>query len=393
MAAKLSSVKNNTALSHSSAVGGVQIGFGILFAIPAFFMLIGVLVAGFAHEYAPAGYFVLSFSFILASVWLLVCGARRLSLGDRFRKLTFRLSTVSYTVSDLSGLLGRTYSDLLSDISLMKRRSFWRGVTVLDDCIIIQPWDANVTYKIMADEGMTFSEGKKRANLPYVVVLTILVAAAFILPLPFGNFIWVVAAVIGSIPLQRLSFLINVPQPAVLYKKVAPATMKIVPIELELSGNGEADGLIEVGQRYIGELQALNIAIKDEYLSQRIALITTGTKQLMGFLRQNPDKHRQVRQLMDYSLPTTIKLLHKYDELSRQPVKGDNINESMNRIREMSDMVAQTFRRELDALYKDQSLDIEVDIEVMKNMMQQSSLEMTMSKVAEDFHFTSTRQQ
>lgn len=382
--ANITYVKKNQNVSRYTTVGGVQIFLGVLCGILSLSMLFVRVLASIFGSFSGTFFYVMFFGAILAAAWLISCGARRLSLGDRYKKLQGRLSLGDYTLSDLSGFLGRTHNDLLSDLSTMKDAGFWSSVTVLDDCVVIRPIGEDTTYKIMSDENMFFSEGKKRHNLPYVVVLTILIALAFIFPLPFARWFWVVIAIVASIPLQRITFLICPSRPAVLYKKTP--FIKPESIQLELSGNEDADLLIASGQRYLDELNSLNAIIRDEYLSERITIITNGTRQLMGFLKDSPEKYRQVQQLMDYSLPTTIRLLRKYEDLSRQPVKGATINDSMQKIKEMSDMVAKTFSRELDSLYKDQALDIEVDIEVMQNMLQQQSMELTMGKVADDFN-------
>ena len=39
----------------------------------------------------------------------------------------------------------------------------------------------------------------------------------------------------------------------------------------------------------------------------------------------HPENARDLRKMMDYYLPMTVKLLGAYEELDRQPVQGENI--------------------------------------------------------------------
>lgn len=50
-------------------------------------------------------------------------------------------------------------------------------------------------------------------------------------------------------------------------------------------------------------------------------------------VEQNPASVGDIRKLMEYYLPTTIKLLQAYQDLDAQPVQGENIISSKRRLR------------------------------------------------------------
>ena len=77
---------------------------------------------------------------------------------------------------------------------------------------------------------------------------------------------------------------------------------------------------------------------------------------------------------MNYYLPTTIKLLHSYDRMSSQGIEGENLDKNMKNINEMLDAAIDAFKKRLDALFADQALDIETDIEVMNTMLAREGL-------------------
>lgn len=53
---------------------------------------------------------------------------------------------------------------------------------------------------------------------------------------------------------------------------------------------------------------------------------------------------------MNYYLPTTLKLLNSYDKLSRQRVKGENIQKTMFEIEGMMETIAGAFEKQLDSV-------------------------------------------
>ena len=88
-------------------------------------------------------------------------------------------------------------------------------------------------------------------------------------------------------------------------------------------------------------------------------------------MKENPEKLPQIRKFMSYYLPTTIKLLRSYDELSRQGVSGENITGTMEKVEGMLGTIVLAFEKQLDGLFGDQALDIST---VLENMMAREGL-------------------
>ena len=66
-----------------------------------------------------------------------------------------------------------------------------------------------------------------------------------------------------------------------------------------------------------------------------------------------PPQLPQIRKFMSYYLPTTLKLLRAYDDMSRQGVQGENITGTMERVRGMMSTIVTAFERQLDSLFGD----------------------------------------
>ena len=109
-------------------------------------------------------------------------------------------------------------------------------------------------------------------------------------------------------------------------------------------------------------------------LDAQIDLIERLTAQIFDCVRKNPKKLSQIRQFLNYYLPTTIKLMEQYVTLQNQSLKTENITEGMQKIEDLLDKVIIAFQRQLDALFEADVVDITADIRVMEQMMASEGL-------------------
>ena len=136
----------------------------------------------------------------------------------------------------------------------------------------------------------------------------------------------------------------------------------------------ELQSVIYQGKRAIADIRRLNDEIPDERISAQIDLIERLTAQIFDCVRKNPKKLSQIRQFLNYYLPTTIKLMEQYVTLQNQSLKTDNITEGMPKIEDLLDKVIIAFQRQLDALFEADVVDITADIRVMEQMMASEGL-------------------
>lgn len=87
----------------------------------------------------------------------------------------------------------------------------------------------------------------------------------------------------------------------------------------------ELQSVIYQGKRAIADIRRLNDEIPDERISAQIDLIERLTAQIFDCVRKNPKKLSQIRQFLNYYLPTTIKLMEQYVTLQNQSLKTENI--------------------------------------------------------------------
>ncbi len=95
-----------------------------------------------------------------------------------------------------------------------------------------------------------------------------------------------------------------------------------VPEEPVSTGNVDLDKAIAEGDAAIKAMRALNDRIQDETISGQIDRLDEVSGKIFDYVKDHPEKLPQIRKFMSYYLPTTLKLLRSYDELSRQGVSG-----------------------------------------------------------------------
>ena len=149
---------------------------------------------------------------------------------------------------------------------------------------------------------------------------------------------------------------------------------KAEPQKKVSTGDPEVDKIIEEGYKYLHELRDVNIRIPDEVMTKRIDRMEAASADIFAYITEHPEKAAEIRRFMNYYLPTTLKLLNSYDKLSRQRVKGENIQKTMFEIEGMMETIAGAFEKQLDSLFDDDALDIAADISVMESILKQEGL-------------------
>ncbi len=160
-----------------------------------------------------------------------------------------------------------------------------------------------------------------------------------------------------------------------LFSKMFPG--KIVVVEQpknEETGNPEVDAVVKEGKRAMQEMGRLYSSIENPEVKKRIVEIMDISDKIVKDAISDPKDIPNIKRFLNYYLPTTIKLLNAYDRMSVQGIEGENISGTITRIEDMLDTVVVSYKKQLDALFADEALDIETDIEVMDGMLQREGL-------------------
>lgn len=139
----------------------------------------------------------------------------------------------------------------------------------------------------------------------------------------------------------------------------------------------KARAFIDTVNTYTQEISALNVAIDDIGLSEQIVHIEMTIGKIVDRVKSDPsllDSVSGLDRLDDYYLPQTIKLLTAYEELEEQPVQGENIRNSRKEIENTLGVLNTAYEKLLDATFEDMSMDVSSDITVLHAILSQEGL-------------------
>ena len=140
------------------------------------------------------------------------------------------------------------------------------------------------------------------------------------------------------------------------------------------TGDAQLDRDIADGRARLERLKAANAEIPHPGITNDLDRMTKAGEQIFRELGRDPRKVTLVRRFMNYYLPTAEKLMEQYKLLSAAEVKGENIQSAMQRIESSMGMIADAFTKCADNLFKDDEMDIDAEIQVMKTMLTGDSL-------------------
>ena len=142
----------------------------------------------------------------------------------------------------------------------------------------------------------------------------------------------------------------------------------------ETSLTAEQQQLLDRGKAFIALIREGNEAIPDEEISRTLDRIEHVVTAILDAAAENPELIDDLDRLLDYYLPTTVKLLETYRELDSQPIQSDNIVDSKREIEKALDSLSVAFEKLLDSLFRDVATDVSSDITVLRTVLAQEGL-------------------
>lgn len=366
--------KKKAALSYGVGVAQIIAGAPILL-----FSAVAILIGIFLLRQYTVPYIIMELIAIPIAIGgslLLYNGVRTCSLVSVYQKIATVTKYKSFIgVPELTAATGLAQEALSSSIYTLIDYGYFPGAYIdleRKEFVLM----GNVRPSAELRDGDTIYTVKKKIapsaflSVPFAIVV-------YIVARPVQSWFDVIAmAVLAlcvlvyfSLKSARISYIEEKP-----YK--APKAPEPVPIQ---TGNGELDTLLTGALEYVSQMNELSLNITNEKVSKPTAELLDVSRQILAFVEKQPEKIRQIRQFMNYYLPTAVKLLASYRELSQQPHKGENIREAMEKIEGSMDGIVKTFHSELDSLYSDKAVDITVEVDVMLAMMRQQQ------SMADDF--------
>lgn len=128
------------------------------------------------------------------------------------------------------------------------------------------------------------------------------------------------------------------------------------------------------------QLRQANDAISDPVMTAKISRLEELSARIFALAKKDPDKKAQLQKFMDYYLPTALKLLNTYAQLSAQDIQGENITDAKQSIERSMDLLITAFENQLDKLFQSDALDVSADVAALEGMLNLDGL------TGPDFH-------
>lgn len=132
--------------------------------------------------------------------------------------------------------------------------------------------------------------------------------------------------------------------------------------------------VLDKGNAFIQEIHRCNDAIPGEEISEKIYRMENIVQKIFDRAKAHPEIVPDLKKMMDYYLPMTVKLLRAYADMDAQPIQGQTIENSKREIEATLDTLNQAFEKLLDSVFKETALDVSSDISVLQTLLAQEGL-------------------
>ena len=138
--------------------------------------------------------------------------------------------------------------------------------------------------------------------------------------------------------------------------------------------SGEAADILKKGEQFVEKLHQCNDRIPGARMTEKLSRMELLVRRILDVVRDHPEVAPDLKKLMNYYLPISVKLLDAYIELEEQPVQGENITKAKTEIEQTIDTLNLAFEKLLDSIFQRTVWDVSSDISVLNTMLAQEGL-------------------
>ncbi len=128
------------------------------------------------------------------------------------------------------------------------------------------------------------------------------------------------------------------------------------------------------GTEYLKKIRLANDALPEENISNKLDKLEDICRRIFSYVEQNPSKLPQIRKMMSYYLPMTLKLVEAYVQLENHSMATTSVAESKEEIHSALDKINLAFENLYNRLMENDLMDLSADISVLQTMLAQEGL-------------------
>ena len=140
-----------------------------------------------------------------------------------------------------------------------------------------------------------------------------------------------------------------------------------------IADDASIEDVIRAGYGALGDIREANDVIADEALSAQIDSIEASCRQILAILEQRPQLLGELRTFLRYYLPTTLRLLDARAKLE-DSARTAKAREVRARIGEAVGVIDKAFLKQAEALDAYRFLDLESEMDVLRDMLRADGL-------------------
>lgn len=144
--------------------------------------------------------------------------------------------------------------------------------------------------------------------------------------------------------------------------------------QAEVVRTPQVQEVVDKGNAFIAQIRKCNDDIPGVQISNKIDRMEQIVRKIFRQAELHPEVIPDLKKLMDYYLPMTVKLLNAYAEMDAMTVQGENILASKREIEATLDTLNRAYEKLLDELFEDMALDVSSDISVLNTLLAQEGL-------------------
>lgn len=131
----------------------------------------------------------------------------------------------------------------------------------------------------------------------------------------------------------------------------------------------ENTSCVDVWKNYLFEINNAEVEFKAHDISFSLYRLGKIVGQVLEYLEKHSEKEKDVKKLMDFHLPSALKLISSYRELEKSGLNTFNIQKTKDDIVSACDKIYEAFSGVLEDLYNDNAIDVSTDIQVLQMML------------------------
>ena len=136
----------------------------------------------------------------------------------------------------------------------------------------------------------------------------------------------------------------------------------------------ELETILKEGEKYIKKIHKLNDVILGDNISRQMDEIENNLISIFELLKRKPEKIDDIKKLMQYYLPMTVKILDRYSDFESEKIHSRKLEEGKREIEETLEKVKQAFANLRERIFHEDMIDVSTDLDVLEAMMSQEGL-------------------